>query len=60
MIWFGDNMRDGGKGDQQRPLTIPTEKFDMNWDKIFGGKKFKSDKWEFDEKTSTLTPKEKK
>jgi hypothetical protein len=53
-------MRDGGKGDTQRPLTIPTEKFDMNWDKIFGGKKFKSDKWEFDEKTSTLTPKEKK
>jgi hypothetical protein len=53
-------MRDGGKGDKKRPLTIPTEKFDMNWNKIFGGKKFESDKWEFDEKTSTLTPKEKK
>lgn len=28
-------MRDGGKGDQQRPLTVPKEQFDNNWDKIF-------------------------
>ena len=27
--------RDGGKGDQQRPLTVPKEQFDNNWDKIF-------------------------
>ena len=50
-------MRDGGKGDKPRPLKIPTEKFDMNWDKIFGGKKFESDEWDFDENTSTLTRK---
>lgn len=31
-------MRDGGKGDKPRPLKIPTEKFDMNWDAIFGKK----------------------
>ena len=53
-------IRDGGKGSTPRPLVIPKEKFDMNWDEIFGGKKFESDKWNFDEKTSTLTPKEKK
>lgn len=28
-------MRDGGKGDQQRPLSVPKEKFDNNWDAIF-------------------------
>jgi len=28
-------MRDGGKGDKQRPLTIPKEKFEANWDAIF-------------------------
>ena len=27
--------RDGGKGDQQRPLTIPKEQFEANWDAIF-------------------------
>ena len=26
---------DGGKGDQQRPLTIPKEQFEANWDAIF-------------------------
>jgi hypothetical protein len=50
-------MRDGGKGDAPRPIGIPLEKFDMNWDEIFGGKRFESDKWDFDEKTSTLTRK---
>ena len=29
------NTRDGGKGDQQRPLTIPKEQFEANWDAIF-------------------------
>jgi hypothetical protein len=29
------NQRDGGKGDQQRPLTIPKEQFEANWDAIF-------------------------
>jgi hypothetical protein len=28
-------MRDGGKGDKKRPLTIPKEQFESNWDKIF-------------------------
>jgi hypothetical protein len=28
-------MRDGGKGDAQRPLTVPKEEFEANWDKIF-------------------------
>ena len=28
-------MRDGGKGDQQRPLGVPKEQFDNNWDAIF-------------------------
>lgn len=28
-------QRDGGKGDQQRPLTIPKEQFEANWDAIF-------------------------
>ena len=28
-------MRDGGKGDKQRPLSVPMEQFDNNWDAIF-------------------------
>jgi hypothetical protein len=28
-------MRDGGKGDAKRPLTVPKEEFEANWDKIF-------------------------
>jgi hypothetical protein len=32
-------MSDGGKGDKQRPLSIPTEEFDNRWDVIFGKKK---------------------
>ena len=28
-------MRDGGKGDAKRPLTIPKEEFEANWDAIF-------------------------
>lgn len=28
-------MRDGGKGDRQRPLGIDEEKFASNWDQIF-------------------------
>ena len=31
-------MRDGGKGDLRRPLTIPEKEFDDNWEKIFGKK----------------------
>ena len=27
--------RDGGKGDARRPLTIPKEQFESNWDAIF-------------------------
>ena len=28
-------MSDGGKGDRQRPLSVPKEKFESNWDAIF-------------------------
>ena len=28
-------MRDGGKGDKPRPLSVPLEKFDEQWDLIF-------------------------
>ena len=31
-------MRDGGKGDSQRPLGVELEQFDNNWDAIFGTK----------------------
>lgn len=31
-------MRDGGKGDRQRPLGVPEETFTNNWDSIFGSK----------------------
>ena len=30
-------MRDGGKGDKPRPLGVPMEQFDNNWDSIFKG-----------------------
>ena len=29
------NTRDGGKGDRKRPLVIPEEQFNANWDTIF-------------------------
>lgn len=29
-----------GKGDKPRPLGVPLEKFDNNWDAIFKKKKF--------------------
>ena len=33
-------MRDGGgKGDKQRPLTVPKEQFKNNWERIFGNGK---------------------
>ena len=28
-------MRDGGKGDKRRPLVIPEEQFNAQWDAIF-------------------------
>lgn len=31
-------MRDGGKGDAPRPLGVPMDKFDDNWEAIFGKK----------------------
>ena len=34
-------MRDGGKGDAQRPLVIPMKDFDDNWDAIFNKKEKK-------------------
>ena len=32
-------MSDGGKGDAPRPLSIPIEQFDKNFETIFGKKK---------------------
>jgi hypothetical protein len=32
-------MRDGGKGDTPRPLGVPIEMFDSNFETIFGKKK---------------------
>jgi hypothetical protein len=31
-------MSDGGKGSKPRPIEIPREKFNDNWDKIFNKK----------------------
>jgi hypothetical protein len=31
-------MSDGGKGSKPRPIEIPREKFNANWDAIFGKK----------------------
>lgn len=33
------SQRDGGKGDTQRPLGVPMDKFDSQWDLIFGKKR---------------------
>jgi len=32
----GLKMRDGGKGDTPRPLGVPIEQFDANFEAIFG------------------------
>jgi|GEM_PF-2088047 len=40
-------MRDGGKGDKQRPLSVPKEQFENNWDAIFGNKKEEWDPYEY-------------
>ena len=32
-------MRDGGKGDTPRPLGVPMEQFDKNFEAIFSKKK---------------------
>ena len=32
-------MRDGGKGDVQRPLTVSMEQFDNSWNVIFNKSK---------------------
>jgi hypothetical protein len=41
-------MSDGGKGDSPRPFSVPLNKFDANWDAIFGKKK-KTDAEKFDD-----------
>ena len=38
-------MSDGGKGDKQRPGSVPLEKFDSNWDLIFSKKKRHQDEF---------------
>ncbi len=41
-------MRDGGKGDLKRSLTVPMEQFDKSWDEIFGKKEEKKPEVEID------------
>jgi hypothetical protein len=36
-------MRDGGKGDTPRPLGVPMEQFDRNFEAIFGKKEKKTE-----------------
>lgn len=39
-LWkWKEAMRDGGKGDAPRPLGVPMEVFDKNFDAIFGKNK---------------------
>jgi hypothetical protein len=39
-LWkWKEAMRDGGKGDAPRPLGVPMEVFDANFDAIFGKNK---------------------
>ena len=41
-----DMTRDGGKGDIPRPLGVPMEQFDRNFEVIFGKKKTETNKEE--------------
>jgi hypothetical protein len=36
-------MSHGGKGDKRRPLVVPKEVFENNWDAIFGKKEKKQE-----------------
>lgn len=36
-------MSDGGKGDKRRPLVVPKEQFENNWEAIFGHGRNKRD-----------------
>lgn len=38
--------RDNGKGDLKRPLGVPMDKFDTQWDAIFGKKPKTTDEQE--------------
>ena len=43
-LWkWKEAMRDGGKGDAPRPLGVPMEVFDANFDAIFKKKKEQQD-----------------
>lgn len=39
-------MRDGGKGDTPRPLSVSMEQFDKNFEAIFGKKKTPKEMYE--------------
>ena len=45
-------MRDGGKGDTPRPLGVPMEVFDKNFEAIFGKKQPKTLKEYIEQKES--------
>jgi hypothetical protein len=47
-------MRNNGKGDKPRPLSIPKEKFDKSWDKIFMKKQTTQECIEEDKKNKEM------
>lgn len=51
-------MRDGGKGDKPKPLSVPMEQFDNAWDRIFSKANIKL-KPAFDEENKELVDHEK-
>ena len=50
-------MSDGGKGSRPRPIEIPREKFNNNWDAIFG-KKVKNESSSSNSNNRSKDPKE--
>ena len=48
-------MRDGGKGDTPRPLGVPMEVFDKNFDLIFGKREKNGNETKTTEEDNTQT-----
>jgi hypothetical protein len=51
-------MRDNGKGDTPRPLRVPMEQFDKNFELIFGKKSQKTLKDYIEDKENGYTSKD--
>ena len=52
--------RDGGKGDTPRPLGVPMEQFDKNFELIFGKKKTPKEMYEEKKAAVLYDPREEK